>query len=186
MNCSPSFQWHSVANTTLGLVFVSAGLLKFRNWRNFDAMFDRLQLPRPPVRGAVGFGLSAIEVCVGLFLLHGIALRVATTFAELFLVVATIALVRLRALGFDGGCGCFGETGATHIGVSSIVRNTLFFLVGGYALGGAGDGCVAVPIERQMPGHTGLAIAILVGVFGMTTAIQRLEAHARSFPSPGV
>ena len=111
-----------IARVLLGGVFVFAGLAKLRDpngTRRAAVDFGVPELLARPIARVLPF--AEIVLALGLLPLTSAALA-ATTIAAL-LVVFTIAIAISILSGNQTVCHCFGETGSTPVGWSSVARN---------------------------------------------------------------
>jgi protein-disulfide isomerase/uncharacterized membrane protein YphA (DoxX/SURF4 family) len=63
---------------------------------------------------AIGYGLPVVELCVGILLALGIAVRMAAIFSGVLFLVFLVGMAQAAARGIQLSCGCFGGGGVTN------------------------------------------------------------------------
>lgn len=141
-----------------------------------DEAFGPTALFPVTARRPVAIALCAIELCLGIGLIltadeHGSALsakgiRIASV---LLFVVATAALIELRATRPDVGCGCFGDFSRTPVGFRALARAALLAIA---ALVTLTLGPVQVPQTwRASAGLVGILFAELLLIAALSPEI---------------
>lgn len=131
-----------IAQASLGFLFVSAAIGKFRAWGQFTSgVRDYQILPRFSVRPA-SVALPIIECALGLGLLLALAPAVTgaltATLLTAFVAAVGINLRRGRRI----GCNCYGIAATKQIGVAAIVRIVTLWVI---AVTVAIVGAIAIP-----------------------------------------
>jgi uncharacterized membrane protein YphA (DoxX/SURF4 family) len=122
----------TVARVGLGLVMVTAGLLKISDPDQAVRAVQAYQILPHSLTHAVGYGLPLLEIALGVLLLLGLATRVAAVCAGVFMVVFIVAVSSAWIRGLSIDCGCFGGGGAIDPAgknwryLSEILRDLLF------------------------------------------------------------
>jgi len=122
----------TVARVSLGLVMVSAGVLKISNPDQAVRAVQAYELLPRGVDQVVGYGLPMIEVALGLLLILGLGTRIAAVLAGVFMLVFIVGVSSAWARGLNIDCGCFGGGGAVGSSgkawryLSEILRDLLF------------------------------------------------------------
>ena len=84
---------------------------------------------------AIGYGLPVLEVCLGLLLIVGVAVRIAAIVSAALFLVFLIGLVQAAARDIQLDCGCFGgggvTTASTHY-ILDILRDVGLLILAGY------------------------------------------------------
>jgi len=129
----------TVARVSLGLVMVSAGVLKISNPDQAVRAVQAYELLPRGVDQVVGYGLPMIEVALGLLLILGLGTRIAAVLAGLFMLVFIVGVGSAWARGLNIDCGCFGGGGAVGSSdkawryLSEILRDLLFLGLASWA-----------------------------------------------------
>ena len=122
----------TLARVSLGLVMVSAGVLKISNPDQAVRAVQAYELLPHGIDQVVGYGLPLIEVALGLLLILGLGTRIAAVLAGVFMLVFIVGVSSAWARGLNIDCGCFGGGGAVGSSgkawryLSEILRDLLF------------------------------------------------------------
>jgi len=108
----------TVARLLLGAVWIWAASSKLGEPRTFVQAVRAYDVTPEWLSKAIGYGLPVLELCLGILLIIGIAVRIAAVFSGLLFVVFLIGLVQAAARGLQLECGCFGGGGTTEQGTS--------------------------------------------------------------------
>ena len=137
---SPTQLWlTTVARLALGLVMVSAGVLKISNPDQAVRAVQAYELLPRGLDQLVGYGLPLIEVALGLLLILGLGTRIVAMLSGLFMLVFIVGVGSAWARGLSIDCGCFGGGGAvgsagkTWRYLSEIFRDLLFLGLASWA-----------------------------------------------------
>jgi uncharacterized membrane protein YphA (DoxX/SURF4 family) len=104
--------WVSTASRlVLGAVWIVAGALKLPDPAAAERAVRAYRLLPEGLVAPVAFGLPAIEICLGLLLLAGVAVRTAAVASAVLLAVFIAAVGSAWARGLAIDCGCFGGGG---------------------------------------------------------------------------
>ena len=140
----------TLARVSLGLVMVSAGVLKISNPDQAVRAVQAYELLPHGIDQVVGYGLPMIEVALGLLLILGLGTRIAAVLAGVFMLVFIVGVSSAWARGLSIDCGCFGGGGQTANPsyLPEILRDLLFL--------GLATWLVAFPASRWALDRTGL------------------------------
>jgi protein-disulfide isomerase/uncharacterized membrane protein YphA (DoxX/SURF4 family) len=103
----------TVIRLALGVIWIWAAWSKLRSPRTFVQAVRAYDATPEWLSKAIGYGLPVLELCVGILLVVGIAVRMATILSAVLFVVFLIGLVQAAARGLQLECGCFGGGGTT-------------------------------------------------------------------------
>jgi uncharacterized membrane protein YphA (DoxX/SURF4 family) len=128
----------TVARLGLAAVFLISGVLKaidpdgtYVAVRAYDV------LPKPGV-AVVAAALPWLEIVLGLFLLAGIATRLAAVASAVLLLVFVAGVTQAWFRGLSIDCGCFGGGGAVEPGQTTygfeLLRDAGFLLLAGWLI----------------------------------------------------
>lgn len=114
----------------LGLVVIllASAVGKIYYQGSVDAALKKLGFTSEWIVKAITALLAPAEALIALWLASGWLPRGSTLVALALVVVFNLVLWRLQALGYDGGCGCFGGKSAGPVRVVHLVRNALMLL----------------------------------------------------------
>lgn len=108
--------WVNSCRLLLGALFVFSGFVKAVDPLGFCykiedylAVFGMTSWSSPGVSLLMGIILSAVEFCIGVFLLLGIRRKIVVPLVLLFMVVATPLTFYLALTNPVSDCGCFGD-----------------------------------------------------------------------------
>lgn len=108
--------WVNSCRLLLGALFVFSGFVKAVDPLGFCykiedylAVFGMTSWSSPGVSLLMGIVLSAVEFCIGVFLLLGIRRKIVVPLVLLFMVVATPLTFYLALTNPVSDCGCFGD-----------------------------------------------------------------------------
>jgi uncharacterized membrane protein YphA (DoxX/SURF4 family) len=100
-----------VARLVVGGVWIAAGMLKLPDpAESVRAVRAYRLLPEATVH-AVGYGLPALEIIIGLLLLLGLGTRIVAAISALLLTLFIIGIASAWTRGLQIDCGCFGGGG---------------------------------------------------------------------------
>ena len=108
----------AVVRLVLGIVWIYAALEKTGNPRTFVQAVRAYDATPEWLSQAIGYGLPVLELCIGVLLVLGLAVRLAAATSVALFVVFLIGLVQAAARGIQLECGCFGGGGATTGGTT--------------------------------------------------------------------
>ncbi|MCU1656351.1 MAG: Protein-disulfide isomerase [Pseudonocardiales bacterium] len=103
----------TVIRLLLGVVWIWAGWSKLHNPRGFLQTIRAYDATPEWLSKAIGYGLPVLEICLGVLLIVGIAVRIAAAVSALLFLVFLIGLIEAAARGIKLECGCFGGGGQT-------------------------------------------------------------------------
>ena len=172
----------------LGSLWVLAGIAKLSEKGDRGDAVAQFGLTSRPVSRLVGFALPGVELVLGLALLLGALLPVASAGSALLLLLfaGAIAVNLVRGRRFE--CHCFGSMGHALISWGAVIRNGVLALVSlGLALQPSAwlsaDALNRVPRagEPSPPAQDALPVLLLalgIGVFGFAAAQAAATASA--------
>ncbi len=100
-----------VARLVVGGVWIAAGMLKLPDpAESVRAVRAYRLLPEATVH-AVGYGLPALEIIIGLLLILGLGTRIVAAISAVLLTLFIIGIASAWARGLQIDCGCFGGGG---------------------------------------------------------------------------
>lgn len=155
-----------------GIVLLGAAVLKLHGW-----LFGVSQIPLPPYVIMIGWQL---EVLLGVWLLAGLRLRLATLLTSFFfaaLAIVNIWLIRSGA----SGCGCLGVVNATPwlmLVVDLLIACTL-----GWAFFGETQSTKPTTIARReflFPTISMLVFVSLVGIWFLAQSVPGVASVVNS------
>lgn len=110
--------WYSIrpwlgtlARLGLGAVWLWAGISKLGDPRLFVQAVRAYDMTPEWLSKAVGYGLPVLEVCLGVLLVAGVAVRLAAAASGVLLLVFLAGILQAAARGLKLDCGCFGGGG---------------------------------------------------------------------------
>jgi protein-disulfide isomerase/uncharacterized membrane protein YphA (DoxX/SURF4 family) len=153
----------------LAAIWIWAAVEKLGSPRTFVQTVRAYDATPEWLSKAIGYGLPVVELCVGILLAVGVAVRLAAAISAVLFLVFLIGLVQAAARGIQLECGCFGGGGVTA-GATSYTLDILrdigllvlaaFLIVWSYTYGsidaflGRNDE-VAVPSAKRMRSEQG-------------------------------
>lgn len=179
---STLIDWHDIAiplSVILGLVFLGSSVPKLRHPRGFVLLVLEYRV-LPPTSGRLyGRVIPHLELLVGLLLITGVAVRLAT-FLAVVLILSFLAAVAINmARGRDLDCGCFGAARGRRIGSGLVIQDSVLLGVAVALFALAGDWMQAQPwsLFRLSPWLTqiplGPVFACGAAVFAISTWLGR-------------
>jgi protein-disulfide isomerase/uncharacterized membrane protein YphA (DoxX/SURF4 family) len=106
----------TVVRLFLGVVWIWAAWSKLQSPRTFVQAVRAYDATPEWLSKAIGYGLPVLEMCLGILLIIGIAVRLAAAVSALLFVVFLVGIVQAAARGIKLDCGCFGGGGVTTSG----------------------------------------------------------------------
>lgn len=103
----------TVARLVLGVVWLWSGWSKAEDPRRFVQAVRAYDATPEWLSKAIGYGLPVLELCLGVLLVVGIAVRVSAAVSAFLFVVFLIGIIEVAAQGIKLDCGCFGGGGLT-------------------------------------------------------------------------
>jgi protein-disulfide isomerase/uncharacterized membrane protein YphA (DoxX/SURF4 family) len=103
----------TVIRLVLGVVWLWAGWSKLHDPRAFVQTVRAYDATPEWLSKAIGYGLPVLEVCIGILLIVGVAVRISAIVSAVLLLVFLVGLVQAAARDIQLECGCFGGGGAT-------------------------------------------------------------------------
>jgi protein-disulfide isomerase/uncharacterized membrane protein YphA (DoxX/SURF4 family) len=118
---SPFVRWQTyrpwlgtVVRLALGVIWIWAAASKLGSPRQFVQAVRAYDATPEWLSQGIGYGLPVFELCLGVLLIIGLAVRMAAIFSGLLFVVFLIGLIQAAARGIQLECGCFGGGGVTN------------------------------------------------------------------------
>ena len=102
-----------VIRLVLGVVWLWAGWSKVRDPLRFVQAVRAYDATPEWLSQAIAYGLPVLEVCLGVVLIIGIAVRMSAIASAALVVVFMIGTIQAAARGLKLDCGCFGGGGQT-------------------------------------------------------------------------
>lgn len=107
-----SWAWLGVvARLLLGGVWIAAGVLKLADPSSAVRAVRAYRILPEAVVPAVGHGLPALEIVVGLLLVVGLGVRLVAAISGLLFLAFVVGIASAWARGLQIDCGCFGGGG---------------------------------------------------------------------------
>jgi len=117
---SPLVNWNvvrgwlgMVIRLVLGVVWLWAGWSKVRDPLRFVQAVRAYDATPEWLSQAIAYGLPVLELCLGVVLIIGIAVRMSAIASAALVVVFMIGTIQAAARGLKLDCGCFGGGGQT-------------------------------------------------------------------------
>jgi protein-disulfide isomerase/uncharacterized membrane protein YphA (DoxX/SURF4 family) len=108
----------TVVRLFLGVIWIWAGLAKLDSPREFVQAIRAYDATPEWLSKAMGYGLPMLEICLGVLLIVGVAVRIAAAVSAVLFAVFLIGVAEVAARDIKLDCGCFGggglTTGSTH------------------------------------------------------------------------
>jgi len=111
----------TLVRLVLGVVWLWAGWSKLHDPRAFVQTVRVYDATPEWLSKAIGYGLPMLEVCLGVLLIVGMAVRICAIVSAVLLVVFLVGIVQVAARGIKLDCGCFGGGGATTGGTQYLL-----------------------------------------------------------------
>jgi len=152
----------------LGLVFLLAAVSKLRDSRGFSAALRALGIERAELQESLRVGVPLAEAVLGIWLWTGWTLLWSAGTAVAAFSLLTLALLKLRRVGYTGTCGCFiGDT--AQLNRLPMARNGLLLVLAFWLGLGAYVAATPVGLASAAPGPfpllVGVATVITVGTY---------------------
>lgn len=171
--------------TRLGLVaiLVASAVGKIYYKGSVDTALKKLGLTSDWLVKVITALLAPAEALIALWLASGWLPRW-STLATLVLVVAfNVVLWRLQAVGYDGGCGCFGGKSAGPVRVVHLIRNAVMLGAAATLVYHVWIGPIAtLGALWALPGavllHAALVLGVLLVGYLLAGAAERLLFRA--------
>ncbi len=114
MNWNPVRAWlGTAARLVLGVVWLWSGWSKVKSPRGFVQAVRAYDATPEWMSKAIGYGLPVLELCLGVLLIVGVAVRLSAAVSGLLFVVFIVGVLEAAARGLKLECGCFGGGGVT-------------------------------------------------------------------------
>jgi protein-disulfide isomerase/uncharacterized membrane protein YphA (DoxX/SURF4 family) len=127
----------TVARLVLGAVWIWAALSKIGSPRTFTEAVRAYDATPEWLSKAIGYGLPVLELCIGILLIVGIAVRVAAIASAVLYLVFLIGIIQAAIRGIQLECGCFGGGGVTNAPTSytlDILRDVGLLILAGFLI----------------------------------------------------
>ena len=108
-----------------GVLLVAGGLKAFKPAESANAVAAYKILPTQ-IAHLVGYALPWLEIAIGLLLIVGLSMRMATVVAGGVMLVFVASIISVWARGLLIDCGCFGGGGAIDPSLAAKVHRTYF------------------------------------------------------------
>lgn len=103
----------TVIRLVVGVVWLWAGWSKLHDPRAFVQTVRAYDATPEWLAKAMGYGMPVLEVCLGLLLIVGVAVRIAAIVSAVLFLVFLIGLVQAAVRDIQLDCGCFSGGGVT-------------------------------------------------------------------------
>jgi protein-disulfide isomerase len=103
----------TVARLLLGIVWIWAALSKLSDPLTFTQAVRAYDATPEWLSKGIGYGLPVLELCLGILLIVGIAVRIAAAVSAVLYLVFLIGIIQVAVRGIKLTCGCFGGGGPT-------------------------------------------------------------------------
>lgn len=118
------------SRTFVGLVLLTAGIVKLRDRRQFTEIVRGYELLPQSMTSLVGQLLPVIEIAVAVWLLSGVLLPWSALIAcGLFVMFCSVVMANLLRGRRDIVCGCFGPKQEQRLGWTIVARNFVLILL---------------------------------------------------------
>jgi protein-disulfide isomerase/uncharacterized membrane protein YphA (DoxX/SURF4 family) len=128
----------TVVRLFLGAIWIWAGAAKVHSPREFVQVVRAYDTTPEWLSKTIGYGLPVLEICLGVLLIVGIAVRLAAVVSALLYVVFLIGVAQVAARGIKLDCGCFGGSGGQTAGAThytlDILRDVGLLLLAAYLI----------------------------------------------------
>lgn len=114
----------------LGVVFIFAAVYKVSGPELFAKSIVNYKLLPIFLINILAITLPWIELCAGLLLIFGVAVKENSTILSGLLLIFIIAIAISLMRGLDIECGCFGTVDGAKVGVQKILENIGLLLAG--------------------------------------------------------
>lgn len=115
----------TVIRLVLGVVWLWAGWSKLHDPRAFVQTVRAYDATPEWLSKAIGYGLPVLEVCIGILLIVGVAVRISAIVSAVLLLVFLVGLVQAAARDIQLECGCFGGGGGATVGATHYTLDIL-------------------------------------------------------------
>ncbi|HEY8302675.1 MAG TPA: MauE/DoxX family redox-associated membrane protein [Jatrophihabitans sp.] len=112
----------TLARLLLGVVWIWAALSKLHDPLTFTQTVRAYDATPEWLSKAIGYGLPVLELCLGLALIVGVAVRIAAAVSAALFAVFLIGIIQAAVRGIKLTCGCFGGGGTTNGSTSYTVE----------------------------------------------------------------
>jgi uncharacterized membrane protein YphA (DoxX/SURF4 family) len=165
----------------LACVFAASGTAKIFDLPRLQRVLSAAKLGRIGSRESHAVAICVIELVMAFGLVAGIGNAAVAWGAFAFLIAATLVLIRLRQVGYNQGCNCFGELSERPIGPALFWRNGV--LLGAAMFDGLSDAfCPSAPLWVSGGVRATLLIAAPVGTAIVVAVCTQLAAPRRAAP----
>jgi protein-disulfide isomerase/uncharacterized membrane protein YphA (DoxX/SURF4 family) len=103
----------TVIRLLLGVLWLWSGWAKLHDPRAFVQVVRAYDATPEWLSKSIGYGLPILEICLGLLLVVGVAVRLAAAVSAVLFLVFLIGLAQAAARGLQLTCGCFHGGGIT-------------------------------------------------------------------------
>ena len=147
----------ALPSLALGLVFLTAGVLKAADPAEFARQIATYGIVGPGPSGPLAYLLIPLEIALGTALVVGYRTRLAAVLTGVLLLGFMGATAYAWSQGRTEGCGCFGSF-ASRTPAQVLLEDSVFFALA----------CLAVGLKRTAPsrGHWRLASVLALALAG--------------------
>lgn len=111
----------TLSRLVLGVVWLWSGWTKLDDPRRFVQTVRAYDATPEWLAKVIGYGLPVLEICLGLLLIVGVAVRISALVSGSLLLVFLVGIIEVAARGIKLDCGCFGNGGATTGGTTYLL-----------------------------------------------------------------
>lgn len=170
-----------LARLLLAVTLLASGLLKLRTDNTTAKALEALGMTSKAIREVIGRVLPVVEIAVALWIVTGWQVRIGALFVFAMIVAFNVTLWRLQRLGYQGGCGCFGDEGSGPVRRVHLARNVVLLIAAGVLLREAFSPAVldplwAMPVSVLLGPAAMLVVAFLI--YFLAAAAERLLLRA--------
>lgn len=125
----------TVIRLVLGVVWIWAAAAKLSSPRPFVQAVRAYDVTPEWMSQAIGYGLPVLELCLGIVLILGVAVRIVAIASGVLFVVFLLAIIQAAIRGIEVQCGCFGDGGTTTGGTAytlDILRDLALVLLAAF------------------------------------------------------
>jgi uncharacterized membrane protein YphA (DoxX/SURF4 family) len=166
----------------LVMTLAASGLLKIYSVNTTAKALEALNLASKPLRELAGRLLPVAELALALWLAAGWQAIWSAVAAVALMTVFNFALWSLQRIGYQGGCGCFGDKGTGPVRRVHLVRNVFLLAAAVELLPPAWQGREATEALWMVPAAdlavAGLMVAVFALLYALAAAAERLLFRA--------
>lgn len=166
-----------LAQVGLVVLLLISGIAKLFYSGSVDTALRVLGVAADAPRRTMGSAIAPTELLLALWLAAGWMPLAAAVLAVLLMLVFNVVLWRLRALGYDGGCGCFGGRSSGPVRRVHLLRNAVMLVAANVlALSALSDAPATALWKAPIPALGGalLSLAAIVAGYVLLAIVERV------------